>query len=481
VIHGVGKQVLGETLDGLLSGMRTAYGDRLLIRREAADHAILDRIGRPVHLFEVYWADLLRGETVKRTFDFERIFEVVWFPLLNHHSGLLSTELFPRRLVIGWTVILAPLSSLLGAGLWGAKFLAAFPTGLMRAGHETEATPTAHPSTGTFWNRVRARVDDPEAGRTLVDDLMDDVAGDVLNYIQGVANAFPVESAKNRKLARNVKEIHARFQRTAERAIEHGCLEIQVLAHSLGTVIAFNAMSPDARPAGSGDSAARITRFYTIGSPLEKIRFFWTRLVERPHEGPAICASGRLVAVAAIDETDGRSPALRWINFFSRLDLVSGRLQRFKGWPEPINRPARGLGGLITSHVAYNRNPDFLALLTEGLTGEPSQISVSLLRRFWAGLMAILETLMLPAIVLGLAATGLAMIAGAGWITGWLVSQPLEWLGLAGWAQGVRIYFVASMMFVMTFVTVLVGRGRATKLHARYWAPHCGISEDKTR
>jgi hypothetical protein len=100
VVHGIGSQERGETLNGLLGGLRLVYGDRLAIQRAAEDHAILDGIGRPVHVFEVYWADLLRGDVVKKTFDFDRIFEVVWFPLLNYRSGCLSAEICPRRRVL---------------------------------------------------------------------------------------------------------------------------------------------------------------------------------------------------------------------------------------------------------------------------------------------------------------------------------------------------------------------------------------------
>jgi hypothetical protein len=298
---------------------------------------------------------------------------------------------------------------------------------------------------------------------------MDQVVGDVFNYVQGVARAFPEESERNQQLTRNVDEIHVRFVRTAERAAEQGCREIQVLAHSLGTVIAFLAMCPEARPASSTIAPARLSRFYTIGSPLAKIRFFWTRLVEHSRNGPAIAVVDRLVAV---DSTHGGKSAMKWENFFSRLDLVSGRIYGFSGWPTPTNRPARGLGGLIRAHVAYNRNPAFLCVLAEGLTGKRlPPIPLSLFRRLGHGLMATLESLILPAVFFALALMGLALVGGFAWLTGWVFSQPLEWLGLSGWAQGVRIYFVASILFTVTVFKVMLGRRRANELYARFWAP----------
>src|SRR5262249_36735993 len=158
--------------------------------------------------------------------------------------------------------------------------------------------------------------------------------------------------------------------------------------------------------------------------------------------------------------------AMKWENFFSRLDLVSGRLQGFPGWPTPTNRPARGLGGLITAHVAYNRNPTFLGVLAEGLTGKPlPPIRLSLSRRFGHGLMSTLQDLILPAVFFALALMGLAIMSGFSLLVGWVFSLPLEWLGLGGWALGVRIYFVACIIFMMTVGFVMLGRVRAKELY----------------
>ncbi len=204
LVHGIGSQRPGETLNGLLKGMRLAYRGQLDIRRAAEDHAILEGIGRSIHVFEVFWADLLQGESVRRTFDFDRILELAWFPLFNHLSGRLSPEVCPRGRVLRWTLILVPLSSLLDVVFLGAKLLAVLPSGIMRK----EGTRQLE---GGFWERFRAMRDDPDRGRTVLDDLMDQVLGDVFNYVHGVARAFPEESKRTLQLIRNVDEIHARF------------------------------------------------------------------------------------------------------------------------------------------------------------------------------------------------------------------------------------------------------------------------------
>lgn len=467
VVHGIGSQQRGQTLAGLLGGLKLAYGAALTIRQDGEDHAVLEGIGRPVHLLEVYWADLLHGEVVKRTFDFNRVFEMLWFPLLNYRSGSLSAEVCPHNRLLWWTAVLAPLCSLLYAGYWGARFLASVPAGIQKAWRERDSRQLGRNDTLGFWARVHAKREDPDRARTIIDELADQVAGDVFNYVQGVAKSFPEDNEHAWQLTRNVSEIGRRFLCATARATALGCSEIQILAHSMGTVVAFLAMCPAQPPAPSSALPARLSRFYTIGSPLEKMRFFWTPLFEHARNGPAIVVDGRLLAA---HRCEGEVSTMQWENFFSRLDLVSGRLLGFPGWPTPRNHTAAGLGGLITAHTAYNSNPVFLALLTEGLTGIAPQAGLSHRRRFWPRLLATLESLLLPAALMALAMLGMVFFGGMGWFSGWFFSRPLAWLGLERWAAGVQIYFAVSMLFVAIVVSVINGYTRATKLHARFWA-----------
>jgi hypothetical protein len=476
VVHGIGRQPKGATLGGLVAGLRQNCDGQLAVVRNADDHAEIVGAGRAVHVFEVHWADLLEGETVKGTFDADRIFESVWFPLLNLRSGQLPAHTNAPWRVRAWTTALAVLSPLLAAGVIGARFVTIVPTVIARHRPLSEAARARADHGGGFWARAMAKANDPEVRRTIVDDLMDQVAGDVFNYAHGLRRAFPGDSPRNDELARRVAEIQPRFERAAARAVEAGCREIHVLAHSLGTVIAFVAMSSDAVGRATMSEPARLSRFYTIGSPLEKIRFFWPALVAPPARGPAIVAGDRVVAAAPFG-SDGR-PAMRWDNFHSRFDLVSGALGPFEGWPQPVNHQARGLGGLITSHVAYNRSPAFLAFLGEALTGVPAPVArVAASGRAAHGTSVALETLALPALLGGLSAFGLAVIGVMGWAAGSLWGWPLRWVGLDAWADGVRLYFVASMLFVSTVVAVLLGRSRARDAHARHCCRNAGATE----
>jgi hypothetical protein len=444
VVHGIGSQRRGRSLEGLLEGLRLAYGDALSVTRIAEDQARVEGIGpAPVHAVEVWWADLLEGEAVEGSFDFDRVYEVVWFPGLNRRAGYLPPEVCPRGRVARWTVVLAPLSALLFATYNGARMLASGWSGASQA-RRGEAAPG-------------------EPARTPLDDVMDRVAADVFNYAYGLRDAFPGGGEPTAVLVARVREIRQRFERAAATAAAAGCREIQVVAHSLGTVVAFTSMCPAPGAAPAAGAPAHQTRLYTIGSPLEKFRFFWTRLLEGSGGGPAVACDGRAVAVAAAE------PPMRWDNFSSRLDLVSGRLRAFPGWPAPANHSVPGLGGLMSSHTAYNGNAAFLAALGEGLGGAPLRVRQSRGERMRRTAWAMLQNLALPLAVIVLAAIGLAVMVALGWFVGWVIGRPLDWLGwddAARWvANGFAIFAVASLA-----IQVLAGRLRARELHARFWA-----------
>ncbi len=463
VLHGIGNQERGVTLRGVLDGLRYAYGDRLTFQRPTPDHAIIGGAARTVHVFEVYWADLLEGPLVKNTFSVDRIFEATWLPFLNQRRGLLSRELYPRGHVLRWTLVLAPLSSLLFAGFRGAHFLSPFlcqALELQRLRREKRRrSAEGSGSEAPVPSSPRAVVRE----RTCLDDLMDGVVGDVFNYVYGVVNAFPGMTQPNEDLAREVNEIPTRFLTAFEAAGREGCREIQILAHSLGTVVAFRSMCSGSPATSSG--SMWVSRFYTIGSPLEKVRFFWPWLLEGSEGGPSIVSGGAIIATGHARDGDA---TMTWDNFFSRLDLVSGRLRPFAGWPEPTNHRSRGLGGMIRSHGAYKRNPAFLASLGQGLIGgEAPAIRVPLLLRLGRRVMAGVENLALPVVSAVLCGLGAALLFGFGWGVGWLWARIPEWLGAEGWARGVHVSILGLALFTVAVLPIGLGYKRARDFQSR--------------
>src|SRR5947207_10717005 len=109
-----------------------------------------------------------------------------------------------------------------------------------------------------------------------------------------------------------------------------GCYSIPIVARSLATVVMYHALrglkldeATRADRLAMSEAMASIEHLYTIGSPLEKIRFFWPGL--RPE---ANLAGERQIT---------------WDNFVSYFDPVAGMLRRFNEWGPVYNH--RLLGG----------------------------------------------------------------------------------------------------------------------------------------
>jgi pimeloyl-ACP methyl ester carboxylesterase len=111
---------------------------------------------------------------------------------------------------------------------------------------------------------------------------LDNYVGDIFNYVDSAGEANP-------SVPDAARAIYGEFRRTLSRAVEDGCSEIQILAHSLGSVITYHALTTYREETerlvsldldGAKDGLPRLTHVYTIGSP-EKFRFFWPKLIER--------------------------------------------------------------------------------------------------------------------------------------------------------------------------------------------------------
>ena len=100
-----------------------------------------------------------------------------------------------------------------------------------------------------------------------------------------------------------------------------------------------------------------MTTLYTIGSPLEKIRFFW----------PALIA---LTERSRQRQPDGRNVKLLvWHNFYDPFDLIAGKLQRFGANAAVENHRVRGAAAFLSAHIVYERSWQFLAIMTHGVFG----------------------------------------------------------------------------------------------------------------
>ena len=420
VVHGIGSQRPGESLGNCEKGLLLALPEAW-VKDRAADRVVLRFGEQEVVLYEVYWADLLEGSRVEKSFRLTALDQTLWFPWLNWKSGLLARDEYSRRLVVART------AQLIVAGL-GGSFLYQGTSALA--------------SLKTGWQRGH-------------DSALNQIVADVWNYANSVQGALPADSP----LLGVGEEIIGRFQAVVERARDEGCEELQVVAHSLGTVVLYHGLTRYTAPLS--EPALPITRLYTIGSPLEKIRFLWPALLETKMERFEVQNGGRPIAAGQ---------KVPWENFHSVFDLVSGRLKRFERWGV-VNRHVWGLGGLATAHVNYFANPAVASRLAAGLTGHESNVGIGWLARVWVALKGTAEDLLMPIVLL------LAFLVGLGVS---ILFGALLWLPVAGlivWLAGLDRFWLARLclgggaIFVLLYVVFSLKDGYlwARRNHKLFW------------
>lgn len=447
VVHGIGSQQRGETLHNCLHDLINAYEnveildadgvsiDLEMIRNCQLDRVILRQGCWQVRFYEVYWASILDGCAVEGTYNKLLFEETTWFPWLNWRSGQLPVSQYSEVLVLLRTI-----------QLWILGLSATFLDELV--------------------------------GKSVQNKYLDQIVADVTNYAHSMVGDIPPSSL----IAEASEEILTRFRGAAALAIDEGCTELQVIAHSLGTVIAFNAMSryrtmgdQELESLGGSKNPLPITRFYTIGSPLEKFRFVWTSVILPCKHNFQIWHENRLLAEAN---------NLNWFNYYSPFDFISGKLVHFEGYGNLSNRLVWGLGGLVNSHVSYFINAIVLNDITKNIRGPSIKISRTLNQRFRFVSVSIAQSLVLPVVLtLALLAsvalilifsiclaglTGLGMVACL-WAYNFIFALmgfriPLQTF-LVGWIEFWSITFLP--MIVVLFTTD--GYGRSLSRHLQYW------------
>lgn len=138
------------------------------------------------------------------------------------------------------------------------------------------------------------------------------------------------------------------------------------VAHSLGTVISYNVLSDlfhkAARLELSGDKEQqegvrqfrkKLTRFVTMGSPLDKVGFLFKERSLR--QWPVSAHRGLLESGERLTQSDDPATTEWWINFYHVLDPVSGALQNpfICGTEPPSNIHIRSGFLPAIAHLAY--------------------------------------------------------------------------------------------------------------------------------
>src|SRR3954471_8786709 len=453
LVHGMGAQNPGETSRKLIAGLSRA--DATLDPNQCGGTFVVG--GQAIRLYEVYWARELMDDEAVGSFQMSELQSLAWFPWFNRRDHSYQAKSY-RSLKLAWWCVALPVFNFFATfAYYGAALGFQVAHGMK---DRSAAAPEELPAKSDTSLLDNAREAARSALPTAIGKLLDEYLGDVFTYMNSAGNAFhreadeaPVRPSWPGVYARIVQ--HFYDQLTAADA--DGCSEIQVVAHSLGTVVAYHAMTGlrfdanrrrDAAPIRS--ALLKIRRLYTIGSPLEKIRFFWPSLAPG---GPGLVAMN-----------------LRWDNFVSWFDPVAGALTRFRDWGTVVNHRLLG-GGFLRGHVVYEHSPVFLSVLTQGLCGRALPLRRTRKERWTDWLLLTGETLFAPAAAAVVVFCGMALFVAVALLIPFLVSLVLrQFVAEQTW---VRIENISSLVFVamIVFVWLIVPVIRAAKVHRLYWSP----------
>jgi hypothetical protein len=455
VVHGVGAQGRGESVQKLLKGLSLVEGAEVPVVN--GDDPVEARVaGMPLRLYEVHWADLLQGDATRGTFSAAEFQASAWFPWLNWRRKVNPPGKYSLATTVGWTLFLPLVSLALALPYYGARL---FAQGFDRKAARRLEQQLRDDEGLTFFQRARALANGTASQRTFLEDTIDEYVGDVFNYVNSAGQArFP--DGRDIDVPRDVQDaydaIAERFRTQLLKAADE-CDDLQVLAHSLGTVVSYHGLfglrrGDTATADGPELDAARkkVSRLYTIGSPLEKIGFFWPKLID-----PEVAAGSR---------------TLHWENFVSWFDPVAGVLEHFDQWGAVRNQRLLG-GGFVTGHVVYEKHPKFLRRFVSGLGAE----NVTLKRtgwqtfRDWAILLG--ETLLAPVGLGILTFAGGAIWLAVAFVIPWLVSLLFRPDFMPQIDPVIFDRVGVGIAVMMLFVFLVNSRNDAARFHAAAWTP----------
>lgn len=447
VVHGIGAQKAGESARKLMTGL--ARGEGTI---DSSEHeGVITVGGQPVRVYEVYWADLLTGDITRGAFEMKELQSLSWFPWFNHRRGNYRRGHYSFAKLAWWWIALPVFNFFALFAYYGAGPVAQRVSAARRSQQQGIDTGTLS------WNAAKEAA--AQSSRlTMLDAMLDEYVGDVFSYVNSAGNAFYREKDETPippAVERIYEQIVQRFYDQLLKAQADGCAEIQVVAHSLGTVVAYHALSglrfePHQRTDADAIQSAKLTvrRLYTIGSPLEKIRFFWPQLVP---------GSGALGGAT-----------FQWDNFVSWFDPVAGTLKRFGDCGPIANHHLLG-GGFFRGHVVYEHSPVFLGALTQGLCGREIPFARSR-RELWRDRLVLIgETLLAPALVVFVLMLGGSLFLMTALLLPYLLSLVLrQFLAEHTWVyiENMSALVLLGMMVLAFLLGPMI---RASKVHRLHW------------
>jgi len=381
-VHGIGEPSADDLRRKFVKGLASALPEATF--SQAGDVTTLGYREHDVRLYDFSWTGSCAGDPDpdRWSLNWPVIAALPWLPSFNLQQGLYRLYKagdYSKVYVTAWTVVLMPITLAFFSIYLALKALDKLPGRMMRNRHRAYAEELAgavRPD-GTLerrrWPEVMHRVwaRYPLPSQRLVNDYVHVV----LNYVYSALGEMP----EGDRLHCAAERVVDSFRTMLKRASDDGCCELQVVAHSLGSLVAYQGLMGEWRQ----DLAVldRVTTLHTIGSPLEKIRFFWPEVIaatERCQQQPASARSGR---------------RLVWHNFYDPLDVIAGKLKRFDAKASLQNHRVRGAAGLISSHTVYERSSRFVSVVTNGLFGCSTAPKRRVVRRLVDATRATLESI----------------------------------------------------------------------------------------
>jgi hypothetical protein len=147
--------------------------------------------------------------------------------------------------------------------------------------------------------------------------------------------------------------------------------DIILVGHSLGSVVVYDALNRmliDQTLGGSHapEVASRTRLLLTFGSPLDKTAFFFATQGSGTEAREALAAS-----VQPLIARDALRP--RWVNIYSRWDIISGGLDYYDRLDRSNRNPVENIkdrkaSTLLAAHVEYWRNPTLFKTIIDALS-----------------------------------------------------------------------------------------------------------------
>lgn len=135
-----------------------------------------------------------------------------------------------------------------------------------------------------------------------------------------------------------------------------------IFAHSLGSIIAYDYLfdlfgkNKSKRRRVREDGRQRLEHLFTVGSPIALFLLRKAQLMQN-------------VGTLAENPIGLRRPSGRWINFWSKQDVIAYPLERF--FPKVVRDRAIDTGNLIyNSHLGYWENRDVAEAVADTLLGK---------------------------------------------------------------------------------------------------------------